>query len=85
MFVNQLDPGCHFLYAGVTYIKVRPKYNEELVLEVKNDNKTYGVSSQDRAAVNLETGELEFIHDEVEFLKPDIDNPYTQVYGRDNW
>jgi hypothetical protein len=87
MLVSEMKPGNTFKFNGQEYIKVQPKFNEELCLEVKHDGKTYYVASNGCAAVNLENGDLEFIKDDIsnepedfnmdlEFIADEGDNSY---------
>jgi len=56
MFVSDLEPGDTFSRPGhpyEVYMKVRPKFNEQLIVQVEHDNIKYPVSSENCAAVHL--------------------------------
>lgn len=64
--VKDLPVGEAFYWAGKEMIKVRPAFNEKLVLEVDADDfGTFPVDSEDNAAVDLNSGFLYFVTDEV--------------------
>ena len=78
MQVSELPVGEAFYWAGKEMMKVRPAYNEKLVLEVDVDEHgTFPIDSQDCAAIDMNSGLLYFVTDDIY----PISNPSTLEYN----